>query len=94
MAEDIGGVVSEGSLPAYVHAEAQSAGLFLRMPLKELEAAKQGSPAVRSFFVRYSDCLLAQSFSLWLATPHTPFSNVRLNGCSPPWIVRARRGSL
>ena len=74
----VGGLVSEGSLPAYAHAEAQSAGLFLRMPLKELEAAKQGSPAVRSLFVRYSDCLLAQSFSLWLATPHTPFRNVRL----------------
>ena len=58
----VGGLVSEGSLPAYAHAEAQSAGLFLRMPLKELEAAKRASPAVRGLFVRYSDCLLAQVF--------------------------------
>jgi CRP-like cAMP-binding protein len=58
----IGGVVSEGYLPAYARAEVQSPGLFLRMPLKELEAAKCASSAVRNIFARYADCLLAQVF--------------------------------
>ena len=58
----IGGVISKGALPAYAHARVQSAGLFLRMPIKELEAAKSVSPFIRSLFVRYADCLLAQVF--------------------------------
>ncbi len=58
----IGGVVSEGHLPAYARAETQSPGLFLRMPLKELEAAKSASSAIRNLFARYADCLLAQVF--------------------------------
>jgi CRP-like cAMP-binding protein len=58
----VGGVVSEGHPPAYTRAEVQSAGLFLRMPLKELETAKVASPAVRNLFARYADCLLAQVF--------------------------------
>lgn len=58
----IGGVVSRGALPAYAHAQVQSAGLFLRMPIKELEAAKGLSPFIRSLFIHYADCLLAQVF--------------------------------
>jgi DNA-binding MarR family transcriptional regulator len=58
----VGGVVSEGYLPAFARAEIQSPGLFLRMPLKELEAAKDASSAVRNLFARYADCLLAQVF--------------------------------
>ncbi len=58
----IGGVVSEGRLPAYARAEVQSAGLFLRVPSKELERAKRESPAIRGLFSRYADCVLAQVF--------------------------------
>ncbi|WP_363349571.1 Crp/Fnr family transcriptional regulator [Methylocystis echinoides] len=58
----IGGVVSEGNLPAFARAEVQSAGQFLRMPIKRLDAAKRSSPAIRTLFARYADCLLAQVF--------------------------------
>jgi CRP-like cAMP-binding protein len=58
----VGGVVSEGHLPAFARAEVQSPGLFLRMPLKELEAAKGASSVIRNLFARYADCLLAQVF--------------------------------
>jgi CRP-like cAMP-binding protein len=58
----VGVVVSEGHLPAYARAEVQSAGSFLRVPLKELDAAKSTSPAIRSLFARYADCLLVQVF--------------------------------
>ncbi len=58
----IGGVVSEGKLPAFARAEVQSPGLFLRMPTKQLDAAKRSSPAIGSLFARYADCLLAQVF--------------------------------
>ncbi len=58
----IGGVVSGGALPAYAHAQVQASGLFLRLPIKELEAAKGVSPFIRTLFVRYADCLLAQVF--------------------------------
>jgi hypothetical protein len=37
-------------------------GLFMRLPVSYLEAAKNKSPALRYLFGRYADCLLAQVF--------------------------------
>jgi CRP-like cAMP-binding protein len=58
----VGGVVSSGPLPAYSCVTVLCPGLFLRIPLRELERAKQASPAIASLFSRYADCLLAQVF--------------------------------
>lgn len=58
----VGGIVSQGRLPAYARAEVQFAGLFLRMELVELEQAKMGSVSLRHLFDRYADCMMAQIF--------------------------------
>lgn len=58
----VGGVVSQGRLPAYARAEVQVPGPFLRLSVENLEAAKARSPALRNLFARYADCLLAQIF--------------------------------
>lgn len=58
----IGGFVSTGRLPAYTRAEVQYAGPFLRIDLRDLEAAKVRSPSLRHLFARYADCLMAQVF--------------------------------
>jgi len=58
----IGGFVSRGSLPAYTRAEVQVGGSFYRIDLRDLEDAKERSPALRHLFARYADCLLAQVF--------------------------------
>ncbi|MCJ2014161.1 Crp/Fnr family transcriptional regulator [Methylobacterium sp. J-076] len=56
----IGGVVSNGCLPAFSHAVVQVEGRVLRIEAERLQRAKQASIAVRDLFVRYSDCLVAQ----------------------------------
>lgn len=56
----IGGVVSQGYLPAFNRAVVQIGGPALRLNAKHLQAAKQASPAMRNLFTRYADCLLAQ----------------------------------
>jgi CRP-like cAMP-binding protein len=58
----VGGIVSQGNLPAFARAEIQVAGAFLRLRLTALEAAKRESPALQSLFARYADCLMAQMF--------------------------------
>lgn len=58
----VGGVASQGRLPAYARAQVQFGGPFLRMMAKDLEAAKAQSPALRNLFSRYADCLVAQVF--------------------------------
>lgn len=58
----IGGVVSEGNLPAYTRVEVQAPGPMLRITTRKLDAAKTRSPALRELFARYADCLLAQIF--------------------------------
>ena len=58
----VGGIVSKGRLPAYARAEVQFPGPFLRMPIAELELAKQQSPTLANLFARYADCLAAQVF--------------------------------
>ncbi|GJD52505.1 hypothetical protein OPKNFCMD_5271 [Methylobacterium crusticola] len=56
----IGGVVSQGALPAFSRAVVQIAGPVLRLETARLQEAKKASPALSNLFTRYSDCLLAQ----------------------------------
>jgi CRP-like cAMP-binding protein len=58
----VGGIVSQGNLPAFARAEIQVAGAFLRLRLTALEAAKRRSPPLANLFARYADCLMAQMF--------------------------------
>lgn len=58
----IGGIVSNGKVPAYATALVRSGGRFLRMKVSALEQAKLESIALRHWFARYSDCLVAQIF--------------------------------
>ncbi|MGH1571243.1 Crp/Fnr family transcriptional regulator [Methylobacterium sp. P31] len=56
----IGGVVSQGSLPAFSRAVVQVPGSVLRIEATVLQKIKQTSPGLRNLLTRYSDCLLAQ----------------------------------
>lgn len=56
----IGGVVSQGALPAFGRAVVQIAGPVLQIEAQRLQEIKRASPALRDLFTRYSDCLLAQ----------------------------------
>lgn len=58
----VGGIVSQGRLPAYARAEVQVGGSFWRIDLQDLEQAKSRSQSLRHLFARYADCLLAQIF--------------------------------
>ena len=58
----VGGIVSQGRLPAYSRAMVQFPGPVLRMESAELERAKTESPGLRHLFARYADCLMAQVF--------------------------------
>jgi CRP-like cAMP-binding protein len=58
----VGGIVSQGRLPAYCRAVVQFPGKVLRIETTKLERAKQDSPALRHMFARYADCLLAMIF--------------------------------
>jgi CRP-like cAMP-binding protein len=58
----VGGIVSQGRLPAYARAMVQFPGPLLRMESKDLEQAKMQSPTLRHLFARYADCIMAQVF--------------------------------
>jgi CRP-like cAMP-binding protein len=58
----VGGIVSQGSLPAYCYIMVQNQGDFLTLPVAVLEAAKLQSRSLDGIFARYADCLLAQIF--------------------------------
>jgi hypothetical protein len=58
----VGGVVSEGYLPAYTRITVKCGGPFVRLHVRKLEAAKAASASLRNVFARYADCLLAQIF--------------------------------
>ena len=58
----VGGIVSQGYLPAYSHILVKFGGPFMRLPIGKLDAAKLKSGGVRDVFARYADCLLAQIF--------------------------------
>jgi DNA-binding transcriptional regulator YhcF (GntR family) len=58
----VGGIVSQGYLPAYTNIAIKFGGPFVRLPISKLEAAKAKSPSMRNIFARYADCMLAQVF--------------------------------
>ena len=58
----VGGIVSQGFLPAYTRIVVKFGGPVARMPVLKLEAAKTKSPSLRNIFARYADCMLAQIF--------------------------------
>jgi CRP-like cAMP-binding protein len=58
----IGGIVSQGRLPAYARAEVQLGGSFFGIDLHHLEEVKMRSLTLRYLFARYADCLMAQVF--------------------------------
>lgn len=58
----VGGIVSNGRLPAYARATVRNEGAFYRIALKDLEQAKAQSPTLHNLFTRYADCLMAQIF--------------------------------
>jgi len=58
----VGGIVSQGYLPAYTRIMVKFAGPFVRLNVGKLEAAKTKSATLRNIFARYADCMLAQMF--------------------------------
>jgi DNA-binding transcriptional regulator YhcF (GntR family) len=58
----VGGIVSQGFLPAYTRIVVKFAGPFAALPVSRLEAAKLKSSTLRNVFARYADCMLAQMF--------------------------------
>ena len=58
----VGGIVSEGHLPAYTEIVVQFGGPFVLLKTPALSAAKEKSASFRALFARYADCLLAQIF--------------------------------
>jgi hypothetical protein len=58
----VGGIVSQGFLPAYTRITVKFGGPFARLPLSKLDEAKMKSASLRNIFARYADCMLAQIF--------------------------------
>ncbi|HLZ01470.1 MAG TPA: Crp/Fnr family transcriptional regulator [Bradyrhizobium sp.] len=58
----VGGIVSQGRLPAYTRIIVKFGGPLVRLPIGRLDAAKTRSPRLSNIFARYADCMLAQMF--------------------------------
>ena len=58
----VGGIVSQGYLPAYTRIAVKFAGPFVRLSVGKLDAAKSKSRTLNNIFARYADCMLAQIF--------------------------------
>jgi hypothetical protein len=58
----VGGIVSNGNVPAFATCQVRAGGRFLRLKTAALEQCKLDSITLRHWFSRYSDCLLAQLF--------------------------------
>jgi hypothetical protein len=58
----VGGIVSQGYLPAYTRIIVKFGGPFVRLRVARLDAAKTKSVTLRNVFARYADCMLAQIF--------------------------------
>jgi hypothetical protein len=58
----VGGIVSQGYLPAYTRIMVKFGGPFARLPVGKLDAAKAKSATLSNVFARYADCMLAQIF--------------------------------
>ena len=58
----VGGIVSQGFLPAYTRIMVKFSGPFARLRVAKLDAAKTRSASLSNVFARYADCMLAQMF--------------------------------
>ena len=58
----VGGIVSQGYLPAYTRIMVKFGGPFARLHVGKLNAAKAKSATLSNVFSRYADCMLAQIF--------------------------------
>src|SRR6202051_2482145 len=58
----VGGIVSDGNLPAYTRITVKFGGPFVRLAVGKLNAAKVKSATLNNVFARYADCVLAQMF--------------------------------
>src|SRR5258705_470262 len=58
----VGGIVSQGYLPAYTRIMVKFGGPFVRLHVGKLDAAKTKSATLRNVFARYADCMLSQLF--------------------------------
>jgi Crp-like helix-turn-helix domain len=58
----VGGIVSQGYLPAYTRIMVKFGGPFMRLHVGKLDTAKAKSGTLRNVFARYADCMLAQMF--------------------------------
>jgi DNA-binding transcriptional regulator YhcF (GntR family) len=58
----VGGIVSQGYLPAYTRIMVKCGGPFARLHVGKLDAAKAKSATLSNVFSRYADCMLAQIF--------------------------------
>jgi Crp-like helix-turn-helix domain len=58
----VGGIVSQGYLPAYTRIMVKFGGSFARLHVSKLDAAKAKSATLSNVFSRYADCMLAQIF--------------------------------
>ena len=58
----VGGIVSQGFLPAYTRIMVKFGGPFVRLRVATLDAAKSRSASLSNVFARYADCMLAQMF--------------------------------
>ena len=80
----VGGIVSQGYLPAYTRIMVKFGGPFVRLPVGKLEAAKLKSATLRNVFARYADCLLAQIFQ---ATACNAIHSIEQRAAK--WIISA-----
>jgi CRP-like cAMP-binding protein len=58
----VGGIVSQGNLPAFAKIAIQTGGDLLSIPVNVLDECKAKSRAIDQLFARYADCLVAQMF--------------------------------
>lgn len=58
----VGGIVSQGHIPAFARCCVLQGGDFYRIPIEVLHQLKQESPHMSNLFARYADCLVAQLF--------------------------------
>ena len=80
----VGGIVSQGYLPAYTRIIVKFGGPFVRLSVGKLEAAKMKSASLRNIFARYADCMLAQIFQ---ATACNAIHSIEQR--TAKWIVSA-----
>src|SRR5438094_1189181 len=80
----VGGIVSQGYLPAYTRIIVKFGGPFVRLSVGKLEAAKTKSASLRNIFARYADCMLAQIFQ---ATACNAIHSIEQR--TAKWIVSA-----